>query len=415
MLAELDERVPVLERIVETPFFTPEFTLRATPGYDQTSRVLYVPASGFSVPPVPERPSPTDIDHAKELILVDLLGDFPFVGDAERAHAVALFLLPFVRQLIDGPTPLHLVEKSTPGTGATLLVQASLYPAIGRAPSAMTEARDEEEWRKRITATLMTLPTIVFIDNLGCRLQSAALSSAITTTAWEDRVLGHSDTVRLKVRCVWVATGNNPVLSNELTRRTIRIRLDAKMDRPWEREGFRHPNLLDWVRQNRAQLVWAALALGQAWIAAGKPEGKQVLGMFESWARVVGGILEVAGIAGFLQNRSAFYETADTQDVAIRDFLRSWWSQYKAAAVRPRDLLTLAKESDAPLDLEAKSEQGQRVKFGRLLLSLRDRVYRLGDGLSVRVEQAGKENNASLWRLSPQTSGGGQGSLSWRS
>ena len=30
----------------------------------------------------------------------ELLGDFPFIGQSERAHAVAMFLLPFARDLI---------------------------------------------------------------------------------------------------------------------------------------------------------------------------------------------------------------------------------------------------------------------------------------------------------------------------
>ena len=33
---------------------------------------------------------------------------------------------------------------------------------------------------------------------------------AITAPMWEDRVLGLTQMVRVPVRCVWVATGNNP-------------------------------------------------------------------------------------------------------------------------------------------------------------------------------------------------------------
>ena len=38
------------------------------------------------------------------------------------------------------------------------------------------------------------------------------------------------------------------------------------------------------MKANRGQLVWAALTLCQAWVAAGKPPGKETLGMFEAWA-----------------------------------------------------------------------------------------------------------------------------------
>ena len=128
----------------------------------------------------------------------------------------------------------------------------------------MTEGRDEEEWRKRITATLRTGPAAVVIDNIRHRLDSSALSSAITTPCWEDRVLGASETLRARVRCAWIGTGNNPALSGEMARRTVRIRLDAKVDRPWLREGFRHPNLRGWVAERRGDIIDAVLTLCRA-------------------------------------------------------------------------------------------------------------------------------------------------------
>jgi putative DNA primase/helicase len=95
------------------------------------------------------------------------------------------------------------------------------------------------------------------------------------------------------------STGNNPVLSQEMVRRTVRIRLDAKTDRPWQNRKFKYPNIREWVGIHRAELVNACLVLIQTWIAAGKPDGIVSLGNFESWAKTMGGILGVAGIVGF--------------------------------------------------------------------------------------------------------------------
>jgi len=53
-----------------------------------------------------------------------------------------------------------------------------------------------------------------------------------------------------------------------IARRLVRIRLDARTDQPWRREGFRHPDLMIWVRANRARLVAACLTLCQAWASA---------------------------------------------------------------------------------------------------------------------------------------------------
>jgi hypothetical protein len=119
-----------------------------------------------------------------------MLGEFPFTGEAERAHALALLLLPFVRPMIAGPTPLHLIEKPAPGTGATLMVDAMSLVTTGVGASVMVEGRDENEWRKRLTAKLRTIPTMLLIDNLCRRLDSSSVAAALTAPYWEDRILG---------------------------------------------------------------------------------------------------------------------------------------------------------------------------------------------------------------------------------
>ena len=105
--------------------------------------------------------------------------------------------------------------------------------------------------------------------------------------------------VRAIVRMTWIATGNNPALSNEIARRTVRIRLDGKVDRPWLREGFKHANLREYATKQRARLVRSALVLIQNWLTNGKPQGSKLLGTFENWARVIGGIVETAGFSAF--------------------------------------------------------------------------------------------------------------------
>jgi putative DNA primase/helicase len=76
------------------------------------------------------QPTKDEIRFALEQIC-EPLQDFPFVEDADRAHTIALFLLPFVRELIEGPTPLHLIHKPAPGTGGSLLAQAINLAATG--------------------------------------------------------------------------------------------------------------------------------------------------------------------------------------------------------------------------------------------------------------------------------------------
>lgn len=179
MLAESQMPLPLLSRTVEAPVFGTDGSVDLAPGYHAASRTYYVPDTKLVVPTVADEPTIDDLAEARRLLMDELLADFPFVGDAERAHAVALLLLPFIRELIDGPTPLFMIEKPTPGTGAGLLAQVVMIPALARAPATMTEGGNDDEWRKRLTAKLATGPAAVQIDNLtrttgvGCVIRGA--------------------------------------------------------------------------------------------------------------------------------------------------------------------------------------------------------------------------------------------------
>ena len=416
ILATADPRLPHLEGINTAPVFGADGTLHKRPGYSEQTRCFYEPPSGLSMPDIPARPTAAEIETARSLILTDLLGDFAFTGEAERAHAAALLLLPFLRLLIDGPTPLHLVEKPSPGTGATLMVEAILLVAYGETLGGMIAPASDEEMDKRIMAKLSEGARVLFFDNLQSKLDSSALAMALTAGEYEGRCLGKSQMIRSKVRCQWIATANNAQLSNEISRRTVRIRLDAKIAEPWLREAseFRHPNLRKWVQENRGHLIWAALVLGQAWITADRPAAPHCpsLGMYESWASVIGGVLHTAGIPGFLSNLNDFYAASNTEAETMRTFVSAWWHASGQDARRVADLLPLALASEPPLDLGGKSEHSQKTKLGLILKNHRDRQFKIKldeahaatagrEFLEVRVTEAAPQHNAKVWMLVP--------------
>ncbi|MGE0424950.1 MAG: toprim domain-containing protein [Reyranellaceae bacterium] len=398
LLATPDPGLPVLAGIVTAPVFGRNGALLTEPGYHPDARLLYQPTPGFTMPPVPQRPAADDIGSARALLIDDLLGDFPFTTLAERAHAVSILLLGFLRAMIDGPTPLHLIEKPTPGTGATLMVDALATVLTGAGAAVMTEGRDDEEWRKRVTAKLRQIPSLVLIDNLRHQLDSSALAAALTAPFWEDRILGASEMTRLPIRCIWIATGNNPEFSNEMARRLVRIRLDARVDQPWRREGFRHPDLMSWVRANRGRLVAACLTLCRAWIAAGRPRGTRSIGSYESWAQTLGGVLEVAGIEGFLTNLDEMMRASDGEGAIWRSFVAAWWDRFGTAEVGTSDVYQLALNAEPPMPLGSGNDHAQRTRLGRALGKMRGRIFRVHH-MSLRIEVCGTYQNAQRWQL----------------
>lgn len=385
--------LPPVREIVEIPTLSPDGVIVQTPGYDAGSQLIYRPYSNIPIT-IPTTPSREEVAAARETIN-DLLSDFPFAAKADRCHAVALMLMPFVRPFIGAPAPLYLVAAPTPGSGKGLLVYACLYPSVGRNIGTIADTRNEEEMRKHITARLLEGCPVTFIDNLTRPLDSGVLAAAITATTWNDRRLGKTETIRVPVETTWVVSANNPTLSMEIARRSIQIRLDPRRDQPWMRDGWQHPQLMDYVQCRRSDLVTACLTLIQDWLCAGQPAPHvKPLGSFERWTHVVGGILEHAGFQGFLENALDFYAEADTDGAIWRTFTEEWWDAHQAEVVSVNDLFKIAKELDGLSLGKSATDRGQRTALGSQLRKRRDQV--IGP---YRIEVAGKSHNAQLWRL----------------
>jgi hypothetical protein len=193
-----------------------------------------------------------------------------------------------------------------------------------------------------------------------------------------------------------LASGNNTKLSRELIRRTLWCRLDANTDAPWERNGFRHPNLPRWIKQNRPHLVAACLTICRAWIVAGRPSGNQTLGSFESWAEVIGGILDVAEVPGLLANAPAFRSTHADKVSEWRAFVASWWQHFHDESVGVRELFDLVtREKLLDDEIGDKGERSQRTRLGKALGKAADRVFD-----EFRLERAGGDHgNIQHYRL----------------
>ena len=394
MLASPHYPLPVLVRIVEAPVFAADGTLVTDGGYHPRSRTYFDKASNLQLDQVARQPSAADVKRARELILDDLLSDFPFVSASDRAHLLALLLLPFVRNVIDGPTPLHLIESPVPGSGKGLAATVALIPAIGRDVTIIPPATSGEETRKRLTAALSEGVSVILLDNYRTMLDSAELAAALTARVWKDRILGRSEMVTLPIQCAWVCTANNPVLSTEIARRSIRIRIDPVVERPWQRDQFKHANLAAWAMDHRAELVLAVLTMVNEWLAVGKPVSKcKRLGSFEQWSDVIGGILEAVGIPGFLDNQNLLYEAADFEGAAFKLFVDEWWDEFQDQNVSVSELFPVAERLD-DFELRGQNEQSRRIFLGKEIARHRDRVFG-----GWRIVSAGNFRRAVRWKL----------------
>ena len=338
-------------------------------------------------------------DHAAWLT-EELLGDFPFVDEPSRAHALGALLTPLVRPMFSGPSPLFLIDAPTPGSGKSLLADVVHRLALGRPSAPIPLPRSEAETRKSLLALLIDGVRVVVFDNVNHVVKSESLASMLTQERFQGRLLGQSATASPSNTTTWLLTGNNAELSGELWRRTLTIRLDPRVERPWERCGFHHPDLVGWVDRQRVQIVRRLLAMAQAWVRAGRPQPAKSMASFGGFSEVVGGILAHAGIEGFLVRKVK--PVADPEETEWQRLAVLWHEHYGTEWVHAGALLELAANHHL-LGVD-EVDNRSRTRFGRALSKQRDRVF-VGFRVEVSTDRATRQNRYRLQPTSPASPG----------
>lgn len=362
--------LPELKTVSTVPIFDANGRLITKDGYDAESKTLLLlnDLKGFKFELFP-------MDKALG-IFDDLIVDFPVAfHDIGRAHILVMFLQPFIRSMINGPTPLYLIESPTRGTGKSKLCNALALLVTGQHAPIMTLPRNSEEMEKRITANLLEGHPIILLDNVN-QLGGEELAAVLTARVWRGRRLGKSEMIHIINNSQWLSTGNNVDLLGDIARRVLGIRLDAGVEKPEERKQFRHPDLESYILQNRPTIINALLSIAQHAANKGFPKGSKILGGYEDFSQKMGGILEVAEVEGFLDGREYLYEHSDKETTEWKAVCEVWWEQYESRPISPKDLFEICKEKHFLLDLwGGRSDQAGFIRLGIKLSKNRDRIF----------------------------------------
>lgn len=385
-----------LRSISPWPMIDKQGQLLAHNGYHPgAERIITVPPS-YRLD-VPAQPSTDDLRWAIDLLQNDLFVDFPFSDQASRANAMAPLLQLFCCELMQPPYPLHFIQAPVAGTGKSLLVKVIGSILFGKEPSAMTLGENDGETRKRISSQLFSLAPYMFLDNLPPKVHSHSLAAALTASVWNDRILGVSTMKSVDVSALWLATGNNVNFSNELARRLVLVELDPTDESPSTRTGFKHPNLMEWVQQEREALIRACLILVRHWYASGQPKGKQAFGSYESYASVIGGILDAAGIEGFLENRTEEFLNQDDDSFFWNHIVKAWYAAYGESAISVGMLLNGVLDEEFINDYLPSDDRN--TSLGMKVSQVKKRVF---SGLKI-VPLARGHNGRAMYRLQSVT------------
>lgn len=400
-----------LRGVTHTPLVRADGSILARPGYDPTTQLLHLPDPGVDVGAIPGDPTALDLSRAVK-VLEELVADFDFVTDHDRANYFGLMLTPLLRELVPPPYKLGVISAPQPGSGKTLLagILRTLHGGVLR--SEMPE--DDAELRKQVTSILdVTTGPVVHFDNVTGILRSSVLAGLLTAPRWDDRKLGANEMISRPNDRLWLLTGNNVTLGGDLLRRAIWVTIDPKTPHPEARTDFRIRDLEGWVREHRGQILHALLVLVRAWVTAGCPTQRRGADGYAAWVETINGILAHAGIAGGFGEAASARQEVGADDDEWADFLTAVHKEFATGSWSVKELLDRVDPGGTdytgyrPIPLEAVpvelAEKVHRSKTGVCVINkslgrwLANRAGRWAGQFVVR--EAGKRENTKIWRV----------------
>ena len=210
---------------------------------------------------------------------------------------------------------------------------------------------------------------------------------------------------------MWMATGNNIVLSGDLSRRCLHVRLQSPDEAPERRGGFRHPNLQAWVLAERQRLVAAALTVLRGYHVAGRPDMRlSSWGAFEGWSGLVRSAVVWAGLPDPGDTREELQSVSDYVGAALPDLVHGLdrMARELGGMFTASDLLAaLEREPLAPQRADLRNAlvtlcpaSGGALPsakaLGKLLAAYRDRVV---EGKAIALASDKKSARGLRWMI----------------
>ena len=397
---------PALAGIVEAPALRPDGSVLEAAGYDEKSGLYFDPGPTH-FPTIPDNPTRGEAEYALDKLKEIVVG-FPFVDEASRAVAVASVMTPIVRHAVRA-VPLFGHSAPKMGSGKTLLAYLPAYVATGRPPALMSQASDPGEEKKRFLGILMEGSVVNVIDNCELPMKSDALCTILTEPAWSERLLGENRKVTVSTTTTWLATGNALRLVGDLSSRVLLCSIDARCERPEEREFS--VNLHDEAPKRRGELAAATLTITRAFLASGERVQVPRYGRFEEWSRFVREPLIWLGMEDPCETRKAV-EAKDSVRQQLSGLLTAWRDAFgtegrtvaealreineseegKLVEIQKRDALETLNHA-----MRAVAEEKGCVNTRRLGNFLSKHEDRIEGGL--RFERVGVRQSVAVWKV----------------
>ena len=262
--------LPPLAGVVRQPYFRElDGELITHPGYDKKAQRFGVfDARKFVIP------APT-LEAAQEALalLEELLTEFHFVADTDKAAALAAIFTAVVRPTLPHAPGFH-VRAPVFGSGKTYLCELIGAFAGPGGNAKVSYPTSSEEATKVILSLLLTSPAVIEFDDMDTDwIPHGTIKRMLTAENITDRILGVSKTATVSTRTLFLGSGNNVGPIRDLLRRVLTIHVDPRCATPATLSYKGFP--VDKVRQQRGVYVAAVLTIIQAWRGEGSPRAAE--------------------------------------------------------------------------------------------------------------------------------------------
>jgi hypothetical protein len=271
--------LPTVDYVGTEPMITASGTVVSEHGYSASDRTLLaIPENqrGTWTRIQVGRPTKEEAQESLDWLCEEVLPDFPFAALGDQARALAL-LLTGVARPITQQSPLYIANGSEVGTGKSLLLMIVRLIASGTTASNTWVGghNGDTEDLKGLVAGIREGGSRVWMHNdeasiaigRSGRLESGMVTRLTTALDGEarERVLGVNESASISGH-IFTAAGNGILPGGDLPRRTLIITMLIKSGvLAVERKGFRHADIIGWVKLNRPEIlrhVFVVLAHG---------------------------------------------------------------------------------------------------------------------------------------------------------
>jgi hypothetical protein len=336
--------------VITAPTLRPDGSVIDTPGYDPSTRLYYAPDPGLKIPPIAASPTKDDAVAALRLF-ADLLEEFPFVAEQDRAVGLSLPISAVVRGAFS-MAPVHAFSAPTPGSGKSYLADLTSTIISGRWCPVIAPGPSEEELEKRLGAMVLAGHPIISLDNCSTELSGDALCQVSERPLVRIRILGKSEAPECEFRGILIANGNNLVVSGDMVRRVLLGMLDSGLERPEDRQFGGNP--VAKILKDRGRYIAAAITIVRAYLAAGLPGKLKPLASYAEWSDLVRSPLVWLGCADPVDTMRAI-RAADPVLTTLSIVLSHWTAAFGA------DGKTAAEVAKAYQSYNPKTPEGQAM------------------------------------------------------